>query len=115
MCSLNSIQVYFGGAAHVAPCFAIAAIIKNIVNRTGKPVNLLVFSGIFCKIRFRKLNRGKHEEAFSYLREIRVERCLLSVVIFTIAEWYESDGTGMEGVFLCRDICFLNREINHDD
>ena len=81
----------------------------------SKPVNLLVFSGIFCKIRFRKLNRGKHEEAFSYLREIRVERCLLSVVIFTIAEWHESDGTGMEGVFLCRDICFLNREINHDD
>lgn len=97
------------------PVFVISSIAKNIVNHAGKLLKSLVLSCVFCNIRGRKLNYGKHEEALSYLRGIRKERCLLSVVIFTMAEWYESDGTGTKGVFLCRDICFFNRGINHDD
>ena len=50
-----------------------------------------------------------------YLRGIREERGLLSVFIFTIGEWYESDVTGTKGIFLYRIICFFNRGINHDD
>ena len=61
------------------------------------------------------MNYGKHEEALSYLRRIREERGLLSVVIFMIAERYEFDSTGTKGACLFRNIYFINRGINHDD
>ena len=85
------------------------------VNQAGKPLNLLVFSGIFCNIRFIKLNLRKHEEALSDLRGIREERGLLSVLIFMMTERYEFGSIGTKWSCLLRNIYFFNRGINHDD
>ena len=67
----------------------------------------LVFCSIFCKIRFRKLNHGKHEEALSDLRRIREERGLLSVVIFTIVSSTKLAVQGREGHFCTGLFVFL--------
>lgn len=91
----------------MAPCFAISSIRKNMVNQTGKHLKSLVFCSIFCKIRFRKMNYSKHEEALSYLRGIREERGLLSAFIFTIVSGTKLTVQGREGPFCTGLFVFL--------